>query len=111
MKSTELMIGDWVLYHKHITQKITSIHPDYDDWDDLNPVPLTDKILKVNGFEYRHKNFASLSYDHPFQLELFEWPDENGIGTWMLGDIIKIRYVHELQHAMRLAGIDKEIIL
>jgi hypothetical protein len=40
---------------------------------------------------------------------MVEWANEEGIGLWMLGGVIKIRYVHELQHALRLSGIDKEI--
>ena len=77
----------------------------------LEPVLLTDAILKANGFEYHHKNFAALSHVHPFQLKMVEWPDENGIGLWMIGGLFKIRYVHELQHAMKLCEIDKEIKL
>lgn len=77
----------------------------------LAPIPLTDEILKANGFEYFHKNFAALDRKSPFQLEMVEWPNEEGIGLWMLGGVIKIRYVHELQHALRLCEIEKEIIL
>lgn len=77
----------------------------------LAPIPLTDDILKANGFEYFHKNFAALDRESPFQLEMVEWPNEEGIGLWMLGDLIKIRYVHELQHVLRLCGIEKEIEL
>ena len=77
----------------------------------LAPIPLTDDILKANDFEYFHKNFAALDRESPFQLEMVEWPNEEGIGLWMLGDLIKIRYVHELQHALRLCGIEKDIEL
>lgn len=77
----------------------------------LAPIPLTDEILKANGFEYFHKNFAALDRESPFQLEMVEWPNEEGIGLWTLGNLIKIRYVHELQHALRLCGIEKDIEL
>lgn len=80
------------------------------DKSSLYPIPLTDDILNKNGFEYRHKNIASLQ-EYPFCLEMIEWPNENGIGLWMVGGIFKIRYVHELQNALRLADIDKEITL
>lgn len=92
--------------------------PDELDWQDgddfswIEPIPLTNEILEKNGFEYYHKNFASLSYDHQFKLEMEKWPDENGLGgLWSITDLIKIRYVHELQHALRLCGIEKEIVL
>ena len=120
MIAKELMIGDWVMntYNQkpehvcEIRERMVMLdYNDQYDYDDIEPVPLTDAILKANGFEYHHKNFAALSYVHPFQLEMVEWPDDNGIGLWMIGGLFKIRYVHELQHAFRLAGIDKEIKL
>lgn len=80
--------------------------------DYLSPLPLTQEILKKNGFEYYHKNFASTDYDSPFKLEMVEWPDENGNGgLWLIRGLLKIRFVHELQNAIRLCEIDKEIQL
>lgn len=137
MKANELMIGDWVqnpLGAKGWVKEIRLIPKDSDgfggyylvdiayskDGDsyarleakELNPIPLTPEILKNNGFVYFHKNFASLSYEHPFKLEMVEWPDENGLGgLWTVCNIIKIQFVHELQHALRLCGINHEIIL
>ena len=115
-----MMIGDWVMNtHNRKPEQVCEIRErmvmlDYNDlydFDEIDPIPLTDAILKSNGFEYHHKNFAALSYVHPFQLEMVEWPDEKGIGLWMIGGLFKIRYVHELQHAMKLCEIDKEIKL
>ena len=120
MIKEELMVGDWVMNtHNRKPEQVCEIREhmvmlDYNDlydYDEIEPIPLTDTILKANGFEYRHKNFAALSYKHPFQLEMMEWPDENGIGLWMVGGLLKIRYVHELQHALRLCGVDKELIV
>lgn len=75
--------------------------------DRIFPIPLTDEILRKNGFEYYHKNFASTDYDSPFKLEMMEWPDENGNGgLWIINGLFKIRFVHELQHALRLCGIN-----
>ena len=80
--------------------------------DYLDPIPLTQEILKKNGFEYYHKNFASTDYDSPFKLEMVEWPDENGNGgLWLIRGLLKIRFVHELQNVIRLCEIDKEIQL
>ena len=120
MKANELMIDDWV-YNTHNRQNeqvaeigsglVMLAYNDLYEYDEIEPIPLTDAILKANGFEYHHKNFAALSHVHPFQLKMVEWPDENGIGLWMIGGLFKIRYVHELQHAMKLCEIDKEIKL
>lgn len=120
MTAKELMIDDWV-YNTHNRQNeqvaeigsglVMLAYNDLYEYDEIEPIPLTDAILKANGFEYHHKNFAALSHVHPFQLKMVEWPDENGIGLWMIGGLFKIRYVHELQHAMKLCEIDKEIKL
>ena len=43
-------------------------------------------------------------------IRMDKWPDENGLGgVWTIRDIIEIRYVHQLQHALRDCGFDKEI--
>ena len=112
MKAKELMIGDWVQVPSEMNRykRVCSTF-DMDLAVLYRPIPLTDAILKANGFEYHHKNFAALSYEHPFQLEMVEWPNENGIGLWMVGGLLKIRYVHEFQHAIRLCDIDKVIII
>ena len=140
MKANELMVGDWVIFHdsgyasdgttweENRVCQIDSIDEDvrvkwYDesgykeDWPHvstelLSPIPLTSGILKKNGFEYFHKNYSSLSYNHPFKLKMTNWPDENGLGgLWTICNIIEIRFVHQLQHALRLCGIEKEIVL
>lgn len=130
MEANELMIGDWVLTlestHKEkvyaqiwaIEEGQTSILVKKDncnwfvDIEWIEPISLTSDILKKNGFEYYHKNFASTDYDSPFKLEMVEWPDENGNGgLWLIKGLFKIRFVHELQHALRLCGIDKTIEL
>ena len=81
--------------------------------DFLDPIPLTPKILDKNGFQ-TDQFFSSLN-----------------IGKWMIlcdtkrltiinrdcsdeercNMDINISYVHELQHALRLCGIDKTIEL
>ena len=112
MKAKELMIGDWVQVPSEMNRyKRVCSTLEMDEAVLYRPIPLTEEILKANDFEYRHKNFAALSYEHPFQLEIVEWPDENGIGLWMVKGLLKIRYVHELQHALRLCGVDKELIV
>lgn len=121
MTANELMIGDWV-YNTHNRQPeqvveirermVMLAYNDLYDYDEFEPIPLTDAILKANGFRYYHKNFASLSHVHPFKLGMVEWPDENGRGgLWTVGGIISVRYVHELQHAMKVCEVDKEIKL
>ena len=55
MKATELsckdlMIGDWVSYHG-IVNKVAPADFCQKAWiDEIEPIPLTDAILKANGF-------------------------------------------------------------
>ena len=117
----DLMVGDWVRIK--ITQHNTTVtnidaNSVYTEaafpirYDEIEPISLTPEILEKNGFEYFHKNYSSLSYDHPFKLKMTNWPDENGLGgLWTISNIIEIRFVHQLQHALRLCGIEKTIEL
>lgn len=116
MKANELMIDDWVLCTHYEDKPFYKQFGLGDfvkgDYSFCEPIPLTDEILRKNGFQYFHKNFCSLSYDHPFKLEMEQWPDENGLGgLWTICGIIEIRFVHQLQHALRLCGIEKTIEL
>lgn len=95
--------------------------------DDLRPVPITGKILKKNGFtdgKYRHfnGNVWKLEADGFREIHLTEkvgqavlWGEKikpdypNSVGDKFT--IPFIRYVHELQHAMKLIGIDKKFEL
>lgn len=136
MKANELMIGDWVHVEAHrgfIAQnvKVETI-PDNDgdnkyghhyghigtwlyggdnDFRDveakhLQPIPLTPEILEKNGFSVDYCN-NDLSYAQ-------SCGDVIGIhinGKNGLMDEMYFKYVHELQHALRLCGIEKEIEL
>ena len=105
----EISKKGWV----HLTQdgNRVSLSSDY-ILDYLKGVPLTPEIIRKNGFEYHHKNFASLSYEHPFKLEEVECPSEEELGgLWRIASIIEVRFVHQLQHALRVCGIEKEIII
>lgn len=81
------------------------------DVDKVLPIPLTPEILKKNGFEKWDDGWCI--YDQ----------ENTGIEIAWLGTILKIRgqcgnlelhdimYVHQLQHALRLCGITREIIV
>lgn len=101
----------------------------------LNPISLTDKILEKNGFKVDAiRNKACYYYDKKVVNDIFHRidevvrievfaksakADETGLILLQIGypdDCTKkiymeIRYVHELQHAMRICGIEKEIKL
>ncbi len=98
----------------------------------LEPIPLTPEILEKNGWYhakfdgsygrkamridgyYRDElpkgvdnalSFAQWSIDEKFMYHMLE------IFMWVGSIHLKIEYVHELQHALRLCGIEKEIEL
>ena len=139
MKANELMIGDWVLV-KHLNKAgrvyridtangkgnefIALIDGDF-SINDIEPIPLTPEILEKNGFK-----FESPCINDNKDAWVYEWPHEKPNHTphvfllmshhnkarfpnfWICApndpDIV---YVHQLQHALRLCGIEKEIEL
>lgn len=85
--------------------------------NDAEPIPLTEKILEANGFEIGA--YSTLKLDDNFWLEYYhhenrlrklwkgidEW--ENHTETLDVCFQCECYYVHQLQHALRLCGLDK----
>ena len=107
MKTKELMIGDWVYgTEKKKYGRVDKLEHDVED-DTVEPIPLTEEILKKNGF---------LGNDYG-EIIIGEWRimcDCSNVAILHNEHVdidIPIRYVHELQHALKLCRIDKEIEL
>ena len=119
MKATDLMIGDWVIAYGKNTQVVWvgNIHklavrgfPSEFYEDEIEPIPLTPEILEKNEFfksyddDGIHYKYTLISDGIGFSLKyvrsVFQW----------LGPL-DFKYVHELQHALKLCGIKKEIEL
>ena len=132
MKANELMVGDLLYdkandYYGEVTGVIDNGEIYIDGViayiDDCTPIPLTQEILEKNGFKKCEGNewsvFKYKDDDHTKNaLYLVLWSaDELYLEicsyTSNTGDFnrIGIRYVHELQHALKLCGIDKTIEL
>ena len=125
MKPEELMIGDWVSYNDKMSCKITALcknrpvfdtllgYQDYSvPYEKLKPIPLTPEILEKNGFELQRDKSELGTLDTYWlgsELGAFRIHRLNN-GDYQFG-LAKIRDVHELQHALRLCGIDKEITI
>jgi len=136
-----LMIGDWVRVPRlnkngkvyRIDRAngvgngfIAVLRGDFHE-DDIEPVLLTPEILKKNGFENDFYEEESIADYHTIRLEGYSLKHNIGeidgyLVTWCNGSINvttdvhccvqkDISYVHELQHALRLCGIEKEIEL
>ena len=137
MKQEELMIGDWVLYAElDYPVRITGLGEEADVfWHDedntthepyfkLSPIDLTDEILKANGFVLLevgdHGAATPAQYRDRFEKWMLhtKWQDvilwyDRRTEKYNLHDMngAKLQFVHELQHALRLAGIDFDIKL
>ena len=123
MKANELMIGDWV--YNPFTRKTLRLTfgRDLDLAEELclEPIPLNAEILEKNGFEQDdyylqftlyldNKRAKSRSIVMLPQDE--EWSEIDMTLRCNKADVtMELCYVHELQHALRLCGIEKEIEL
>ena len=103
------MIGDWVVGGSEEPFKIGIIDPDFLHWNEVQPIPLTPEILEKNGF-VKHDTWDEwVHYETGIFIDFTLLVDEYGFHL----DIpnARIKYVHELQHALKLCGIEKEIEL
>jgi len=88
--------------------------------DEIVGIPLTPEILEKNGWEITWGNdgkiypmYASLYvsdilYEYYFEEQLLRSFFEDKLVCKFPGGL---KYIHELQHALRLCGIEKEIVL
>ena len=118
MEANELMIGDWADFASELGDqpiaKIITVNDLYmidNGRMVVRPIPLTPEILEKNGLanDYYGSYFKE---DEHMLLEISS--SEDGI-SWTINfheyGILKLEYVHELQHALRLCRVDKGIVL
>ena len=135
MNITDLMLGDYVQIENEKGNLITDYICDIGyvpQWNELGvktckcgnewlreseimPIPLTPEILEKNGFILKEKETSMYGVniapyytrdDVPFEV----FCDGKPFAIWFK-DPVNIRYAYELQHALKLCGINKEIIL
>ena len=131
LKVSDLSVGDWVkcgqwsgriqriAMHDGETVEVI-IEADlgrlymYKRVDEIYPIPITPEILEANGFvknggvykwsNKKHLVFVGLKgFSHSVDIEEMDTKSSR-IEVSQL-------YAHQLQHALRLAGLDKEINL
>ena len=131
IKISELSVGDWVkIKGTDKIVKIAQINGDLDeirvfgykhfycfyDLDYIEPIPLTPEILEKNGF-------VKKNYDNGKMWDW--WCDNVLVRKFADEDIYRFivafnskhyttmmvvgKHTHQLQHALRLAGVKKEI--
>lgn len=135
MKATELMVGDLVIHGFGGIGKITEIDSKtvvikddgFDTGDGMNevsfalneltPIPLTPEILEQNGFVKQAYDGWLISEENGRGLIEYRTDCFDGLLRINYNKkpfsklMVKVKYIHELQHALRLCGIDKEITI
>ena len=133
MKANELMIGDLLKWKeqagfndedRNMVLRVKNIFDDAIKIDGrfglyhislFEPIPLTPEILEKNGFKYKEGEtgmYGVTTAPHyicdgvPFEV----FCDGEPFAIWFK-EPINIKFVHQLQHALRLCGIEKEIEL
>jgi hypothetical protein len=130
MKASDLMIGDWVVYNGDVEyidpiriegmdiatdMLITSDREDV-GFNGVEPIPLTTEILEKNGFVKDEKDDNMYYWNWSVIDDCMSYDKETSkvrIFYVLCGLVFvkNVQYVHELQHALRLFEIKKEIEL
>ena len=115
MKAEELMIGDWVDFGSVKRQVIQS---DYCQdvngdciLDGTRPIPITPEILEANGWMYVDEDRMFYGEKLEGELPWITYASHGNKMVFRLRDFCRLNYVHELQHALRLCGIEKDLKL
>lgn len=120
MEATDLMVGDIVKLDDQIMEIaaicgktgviLDSRYRQTDKYgyylaSKVKPIPLTEDLLKTNGWVYDEEQFSwyNCRLHNTHGLSLFIYADDNA-GQFFFCDYITIDSVHELQHCLRLAG-------
>ena len=113
MKATDLMVGDWVTLFDKYPARVdciggTEVYLLDDDgvhwhvpYSFIKPIPITPEILLKNGFKDIDKEENCDGYD----IYWSNGDDGYSINTQDL----HLHFVHELQHLLKVVGIEKEI--
>lgn len=136
MKVNNLMLGDLVEYNGYVCRVYSislpfpRIEEKYSDksiitlWcdgfisvteDEIEPIHITREILKKNGFEVTHESDYRTKWVNSDDDWLIEYSisksdtARNFLRIYLEAPVIQMRvpYVHELQHALRLCGLSE----
>ena len=125
MKASDLMIGDWVVnteFGKNKIDKIETLEPrrvwlehgrTYVPIEFVEPIPLTTDILKKNGCVKDEKDDNMYYWNWGVIDDCISYDKETSkVRIFYVSGLAFVKivlYVHELQHALRLCEIQKEI--
>ena len=134
LKSTDLMIGDFVRQkHSGIILKVSKIDPPYIEADGeggrfheeaIEPIPTAEEMLKTNGWKSKHHTSWLFFRDGCDELNILfccgctqiEYlnmiynPEDNAeVNYGSSFEFPRTVFVHELQHIIRMYEMEKEI--
>ena len=137
LKISDLSVGDWVMVNgkprkisvlaevwngsnEVLVGYIAHVSPTgynvvyYKPIEHIKPIPITAEVLEKNGFERSTSQFIVYHTDKVWIS--YDKPSETWSVTMYINDVTSnlnanINYIHQLQHALRLAGVEKEINL
>lgn len=122
MNIRDLSIGDWVMavgaphrvfsvnHYGVLVDTSQGLHP-Y-NLEFLSPIPLTPEILEKNGFRLVVTNDRFDDWhNHPITIRKYDYEDRYRLIANGYAMPFKMFSVHQLQHALRLLEVDKDIIL
>ena len=135
MITKEIMIDDWVINTEFGKNKMGQVEiveltrvwlrncNTYVPCEFIKPIPLTQEILEKNGFEVQDQGGGrkdvwtgfdidceeDIEIEFQYNVPVYLKIDGGYKGEYYTSSDIK--YIHELQHAMRLCNIKKEIKL
>lgn len=121
MDCKDLMIGDLVQFDEDtcvieelrvdgtavlvaMNTDLTSVDGDQVDEEELSPIELTEEILVKNGFvktwngDWQLKEYSTIIISKDYYVKIFERS-------------VKVDYVHELQHILHAACVDKKLVI
>ena len=128
MRAKDLMMGDYIsikpsgmpikiaaVHHKKVAYHATINKLTWIRESLLEPIPLTPKVLEKNGFETQ-PNIGYIIDDWDGTQIIYDSWNYNlriikNYKVCLDIEIFDNIAVHELQHALRLCGIEKEIVL
>lgn len=124
MKVEELMTGDWYWWEAEGKKYPLQVTKDTfkltdEDISNFQPIPIIKEILEKSGILYEKQSYYYV-IENDNDLECTYYMIQGSQGGWTIGVDIgvyycsvfaRIKYVHELQHALKLCGIDKEIVV
>ena len=129
LNGKELMIGDYVDVSGHgnpievgIIRDIYEIYGEgYEinirlkDCDgifagnEISPIELTEEFFLKNKFNvlFTYRNVVRIYCQEDITLKIDLWQTEDGLRCSVYDDKIRVNYVHEFQHLLRLIGLSE----